>query len=68
MADTTAVKPAKKAAKGSGTAISIDLKDYTDLLVAIRNAAKADDREVSKFLRRRLVQLHSAGHLLAEKP
>ena len=64
MADATAVRPTKKAAKGSGTTISIELKDHPELLASIRNAAKADDREVSKFLRRRLVQLHGDGKLL----
>ena len=66
MADTTAVKTTKKAAKGSGTTISIDLKDHPELLASIRNAAKADDREVSKWLRRRIVKLHEAGKLFEQ--
>jgi len=58
-----AQKPTKKAAKGSGTTITIDLKDYPDLLAKIRNVAKADDREPSKWLRRRVVKLGQDGSL-----
>ena len=57
----------KKAAKGSGTSITLDLKDYPDILTVIREAAKADDREVSKWLRRRIVRLHDAGSLFEAK-
>ena len=53
----------KKAAKGSGTSITLDMKDYPDLLTRIRNAAKADDREPSKWLRRQIVKLDGAGKL-----
>ena len=61
MAETQ--KTTKKAAKGSGTSITLDMKDYADMLGRIREAAKADDREVSKWLRRRIVKLDEAGKL-----
>ena len=61
MAETQ--KTTKKAAKGSGTSITLDLKDYPDLLTRIRQAAKADDREPSKWLRRQIVKLDGAGKL-----
>ena len=64
MAETT--KTPKKAAKGSGTSITLDLKDYPDLLESLRATAKADDREVSKWLRRRIVKLHEAGKLFEQ--
>ena len=50
--------------KGSGTVISANLADHPGILEKIRLAAKADDREVSNWLRRRLVELHKAGHLI----
>ena len=61
MAETQ--KTPKKAAKGSGTSITLDLKDYPDLLTRIRQAAKADDREPSKWLRRQIVKLDQAMKL-----
>ena len=61
MAETS--KTPKKAAKGSGTSITLDLKDYPDLLTRIRQAAKADDREPSKWLRRQIVKLDQAMKL-----
>jgi len=64
MAETG--KTPKKAAKGSGTSITLDMKDHADLLGRIREAAKADDREVSKWLRRRIVKLHEAGKLFEQ--
>ncbi len=64
MAETS--KTPKKAAKGSGTSITLDLKDYPDLLASLRATAKADDREVSKWLRRRIVKLHEAGKLFEQ--
>jgi hypothetical protein len=47
----------KKAPRGEGTAINIDLSDYPALLDSIREAAKKDDRPPSVWLRRKLVQL-----------
>ncbi len=61
MAETQ--KTPKKAAKGSGTSITLDMKDYPELLSRIRSAAKADDREPSKWLRRQIVKLDGAGKL-----
>ena len=61
MAETS--KTPKKAAKGSGTSITLDLKDYPDLLTRIRAVAKADDREPSKWLRRQIVKLDESGKL-----
>lgn len=50
--------------KGSGTVVSANLESHPNILEAIRLAAKADDREVSNWLRRRLVALHEAGDLI----
>ena len=58
-----AQKTPKKAAKGSGTSITLDMKDHADLLTRIRQAAKADDREPSKWLRRQIVKLDQAMKL-----
>jgi hypothetical protein len=58
---------AAKKVRAQGTAISVDLKDYPELLVAIRAAAKAEDREVANWLRRRLVQLDEAGTLFGKE-
>ena len=57
---TTNIKPTRsRGERGSGTTITIDLTEYPELLEEIRKAAKADDREPSKWLRRRLVTLFS---------
>lgn len=47
---------AARVARGTGTTIAIELKDYPDLLEDIRDRARADDREPSKWLRRRIIQ------------
>lgn len=52
----TAAKKAVRRTKGTGTTITIDLKDNLDVLVRMRDAAKADDRDVSKWLRRQVVK------------
>ena len=52
--------------KGTGTAVSVDLKEFPELLDAIRLAAKDDDREVSNWLRRRLVKLGDDGVLFGK--
>jgi hypothetical protein len=63
---TTTIKPRSRGERGSGTTITIDLTEYPSLLVAIRNAAKADDREPSKYLRRILIkQLGEEGQNVA---
>lgn len=63
---STEVKPTKKpkAERGSGTTITIDFQEHPALLEKIRLAAKADDREPSKYLRRRLVLIDREGHLV----
>jgi hypothetical protein len=53
---TTTIRP-KRGERGTGTTITIDLTDYPELLAEIKEAAQADDREPSKWVRRRLVQL-----------
>ena len=53
-----------RAQKGKGTTVSIDLKDHAELLQKIRAAAKEDDREVSNWLRRRVVEIHKSGNLI----
>ena len=54
----TNIKPSRlRGERGSGTTITIDLTDQPELLTKIRDAAKADDREPSKWLRRRMIQL-----------
>jgi len=60
----TTIKPRPRGERGTGTTITIDLSDQPDLLRKIREAAKDDDREVSKFLRRVIVQLDSKGMLI----
>ena len=55
---TTTIMPVRfRGERGSGTTITIDLVDQPELLAKIREAAKADDREPSKWIRRRIVQL-----------
>ena len=49
---------------GRGTTVSADLKDHPTVLNKIRAAAKADDRNVSNWLRRRLVCLDENGQLI----
>lgn len=64
----TEVKPSRpsisRSPKGSGSTVYANLENHTNILEAIREAAKADDREVSNWLRRRLVQLFEAGQLI----
>lgn len=55
-----------RSAKGTGTTVSTDLKEHTALLEKIRGAAKADDRNISSWLRRKLVELDNAGTLIPE--
>lgn len=58
---------AKKAVKrGEGTTITIDLSENADLLSSITEAADADDRSRSVWLRRRLIKLADDGKLFAE--
>ena len=52
----TTIRP-KRGERGTGTTITIDLTDQPELLSDIKSAAKTDDREPSKWLRRRLIQL-----------
>ena len=47
----------KKAPRGEGTAINIDLSEYPELLAKIKEAAWKDDRPPSVWLRRKLIQL-----------
>jgi hypothetical protein len=63
---TTTIRP-KRGERGTGTTITIDLTDYPDLLTQIKAAAKADDRDPSKFLRRCIVLLHSQGMLIPKE-
>ena len=60
--NTTTIKP-KRGERGSGSTITIDLSDQPELLAKIREAAKADDREPSKWLRRAIV--NNADYLFA---
>ena len=62
MAEAKAVK--KRSEAGTGTSVSADLKDHPAVLNKIRAAAKADDRNVSNWLRRRLVYLDEHGKLI----
>jgi hypothetical protein len=62
MAEIKAAK--KRGPSGAGTSISADLKDHPTVLNKIRAAAKADDRNVSNYLRRRLVYLDEHGQLV----
>lgn len=59
MTASNAAAPAKakRGQKGTGTTITIDLHDQPQLLSKIREAAKADDRDVTKWVKRRLVLL-----------
>jgi len=62
MAEIKAAK--KRGPSGAGTSVSADLKDHPTVLNNIRAAAKADDRNVSNYLRRRLVYLDEHGQLV----
>lgn len=55
----TTILPRSRGERGTGSNITIDLSEYPDLLADIRAAAKEDDRDPSKWLRRRIVQLAS---------
>ena len=59
----SAVSTPARGPKGSGTSLTIDLKEYPELLADIRAKAKADDREPSKYLRRIIVELNKQGKL-----
>jgi hypothetical protein len=62
MAEIKATKT--RGTAGIGTTVSADLKDHPTVLNKIRAAAKADDRNVSNWLRRRLVYLDEHGQLI----
>ena len=47
----------EKAAKGSGSSITLDFSEHIDLLAKIRKAADDDDRPASVWLRRKLIAL-----------
>lgn len=55
-ANTTTIKPTR-GERGTGTTITIDLSEQPLLLADIKAAAKSDDRDPSKWLRRRIIQL-----------
>jgi hypothetical protein len=57
----------KRGERGTGTTITIDLHEHASLLTKIREAAKADDREPSKFLRRIIVKLDEEGKLFKQE-
>lgn len=59
-----AVKKAVKRTKGTGTSITVDLKEYSGVMEDLRRAAKADDRDLGKYLRRLIVNLHTSGNLI----
>ena len=61
----SAAAPSKRTPKGEGTALTIDFKEYPDLLKRIRDAAKDDDREPAKWLRRRIVILDQSNQLFS---
>ena len=47
----------KKADKGSGTSLNLDMSEHVELLAKIRKAADDDDRPASVWLRRKLIAL-----------
>lgn len=53
----TQIHPRSRGERGTGSTITIDLTEHPELLAKIREAAKEDDREPSKWLRRRIVML-----------
>jgi hypothetical protein len=57
------VKNGSRGERGTGTTLSIDFKEHPALLEKIRKAAKDEDREPSKYLRRRILQLDTEGKL-----
>ena len=65
MAEVRAASAKTNRSRGTGTSVSADLKANLPLLEKIRLAAKADDREVSNYLKRRLVELDRQGVLIA---
>lgn len=56
----------QRGAKGTGTTLTIDLKDHPVLLEAIRGAAQKDDREPSRWLRKRLLKIDEEGQLFVQ--
>ena len=65
MAPTVTAKNIDRKAKGTGTSVFADLKKHPALLDKIRLAADADDRNISSWLRRRLVELDRQNLLVA---
>ena len=57
----TTIHPRQRGERGSGTTITIDLSGQPELLQQIRDKAKADDREPSKYLRRQILKF---SHLI----
>jgi hypothetical protein len=57
-ARTTTIKPNGRARgeRGTGSTITIDLSEEPTLLNDIRDAARKDDREPSKWLRRQIIK------------
>ena len=53
----------KKAERGTGSTVTLDFHDYPDLLAKMRVHAKADDRELSKWLRRRILTMNDTNSL-----
>ena len=64
---TTTIKP-RRGERGTGSTITIDLSEYPDLLEKIRDAAKADDREPSKWVRRQIMLLGPGFFLGGKTP
>ena len=64
---TTTILP-KRGERGTGSTITIDLTEYPELLDKIRKAAKSDDREPSKWLRRMIVNFDNGGMLFGDAP
>jgi hypothetical protein len=64
---TEAAAPAKKkAVRGEGTSITVDLSEYPELVYSIISAADIDDRSRAVWLRRRLVKLADDGKLFED--
>ena len=65
MAEVKAPSVKTNRSGGTGTSVSVYLQANLPLLEKIRLAAKADDRGVSNYLKRRLVELDRQGVLIA---
>jgi hypothetical protein len=66
MKEATEITPLKyeeAKPKPQSTRITLEFKNHADVLKEIRTKAETDERDVSNWLRRRIVSIHKEGKL-----